>query len=133
MCLLLLLPLIHAMNISFSDQSNLVGIANQITDKVIAYYPPNDSGAFPKSTDSSSAQWFESGMMWTSVFSHVKETGNQTYAALATQALVNASFGTTADFLGPVSLKDYSSTVEGKWNDDILWYSPSNSGGASEQ
>jgi hypothetical protein len=73
------------------------------------YYDPPRTAAegtiFPNSARNASGfQWFQGGIMWGAMFEYFKTVGDQTYVETVTQALVLASFGRTASFLGFFSL-----------------------------
>ena len=65
-------------------------------------------------------QWYEGGIMWGAVMEYIRLTGDTTYTETISQALVLASEGQTASFLGRIPT--LAETLEGKWNDDILWW-----------
>jgi hypothetical protein len=109
------------------DQSSLVSAAKKIADKAMSNYVPSATGAFLKDNeDGQNVQWFESGVIWAAFIEHIKATGDTKWLDQVTQSLVNASYGVSANFLGSPSIQALSGTLEGKWNDDILWYHYSN-------
>jgi mannan endo-1,6-alpha-mannosidase len=89
------------------------------------YYDPprtaTEGTIFPNSAqDSTGFQWFEGGIMWGAMFEYMKTLGDQQYVETISQALVLASFGEIASFLG--AIPTLAETLQGKWNDDILWW-----------
>jgi mannan endo-1,6-alpha-mannosidase len=58
--------------------------------------------------------------MWGALMEYIKTTGDATFATPIVNALTEASFGTVSSFLG--AQPTFAETIEGKWNDDILWW-----------
>lgn len=112
--LLVLAPQLFNCALILFEEDSLLNVASQIAQNIVNSYIPSDTGAF-------TSEWFESGMCWWSLGQYVKETAKTAISPLIFNAISNASYGPSADFLGSPAIKVLSGQL-GKWNDDILWW-----------
>jgi hypothetical protein len=103
------------------DQQSLQTIAATMAKRVISYYVPNEYGYFPKD-NGETVQYFESGMIWGFMLEHAQITRDESQVPIVIQEIVKATYGPTGDLLGPKEFQNAISALEGKWNDDILWW-----------
>jgi mannan endo-1,6-alpha-mannosidase len=113
------------------EKESVLRVANQIAARLLSYYEPNEYGVYPpnSASDATGAQWYEGGVYWGAYFEYVRLTRDLSNVDMATQALVNASFGDAANFLGPPAMREIQG-LQGKWNDDILWWAMPAASGA---
>ena len=117
----MLFPTVLALNLEFNQ---IKQAAQGVASRLMTYYIPNDQGAVPPNTanDASGIQWFESGILWGAMMDYAKVSGDAQFVTTVTTALVSAAYGPAANFLGPAGLQDISATLQGRWNDDIMWW-----------
>jgi Glycosyl hydrolase family 76 len=97
--------------------------AQKAATNLINYYSPNPYGAIPQNgaEDETGVQWYDVGIMWGDLFEYCRVAKDGTMVPTITGALVNASYGPVASFLGG-SQGSALAGLFGKWNDDILWW-----------
>ncbi|KAJ3302832.1 hydrolase 76 protein [Kappamyces sp. JEL0829] len=93
----------------------------------MSYYKPNSQGCVLPNTakDASGFQYYEGGIMWGAMLEYMKTTQGSdspdlSFATTVVNGLTLSSFGTVGSFLGKNQIT--AETLEGKWNDDILWW-----------
>lgn len=116
---------VGAPNIDTTNQQAVTSALRTMVDNLMAYY--NAPGASSQGTinpntnsDASGFQWYEGGIMWGVLSEYMKTTGDLTHATTVVNALTLASYGEVGSFLGTNEV--IAITLEGKWNDDILWW-----------
>ncbi|KAI8901455.1 glycoside hydrolase [Globomyces pollinis-pini] len=65
-------------------------------------------------------EWYECGIMWSAMMEYTKVIGDGKYLKVVSDALSQASAGSTGSFLG--KSPKFSETLLGRGNDDILWW-----------
>lgn len=121
-----LISLVSAQQLNLADPAAVAKFSQGVTQQAMQYYlekpgadgegavTPNPSG------DASGIQWYESGIYWGAILDQARLFKSNTNTAQAGTALGLASNGNVGSFLGANSL--LAATMQGKWNDDILWW-----------
>ncbi|KAI8897453.1 glycosyl hydrolase family 76-domain-containing protein [Globomyces pollinis-pini] len=121
---LLILSPVLSLTINLDDRDQVLLTARRIADNLMNYYDESASqqGTIPPKVGDSEKgwQWYEGGIMWGLMLDYIRLSGNHTYGNTIVNGLTKASFGPIGSFLG--SIPKLSETLEGKWNDDILWW-----------
>ena len=100
--------------------------AGQVANVAVQFYkgkPGSDGlGAVNPSTagDASGIQWYESGIYWGALLDYARTFNDNQFGNDVGTALGLASFGSVGSFLG--SNAAIAATLQGKWNDDIMWW-----------
>lgn len=114
-----------AISLSIDKSGDIETIAKALASNIIQFYTanPDGSGAIAQNsaTDISGIQWYESGIMWGAINEYSRTFTNSDFLNITAKALSLASHGSIGSFLGPSS--ELAATLQGKWNDDIMWYS----------
>ena len=108
-----------------TDEASTNAALKKMVTNLMNYYVPGqtaEKGVIRPNTSPGpdGFQWYEGGIMWGAIMEYIRLTGDTTYSETVSQALVLASEGQTASFLGKIPT--LAETLEGKWNDDILWW-----------
>lgn len=112
--------------VNLDDRAQVAQFGAAVAANALQYYTgaPGGDGqgaVLPNSSpDASGIQWYESGIYWNAVLDHVRSSKNQQTGNVASTALGLASNGNVGSFLGANSA--LAAALQGKWNDDILWY-----------
>jgi len=114
-----------APTLDLTNQAAVQEAAKRIANNLIGYYlkpGASSQGTINPSTaqDASGFQWYEGGIMWGVMMEYMKTTGDLTHITSSVNAMTLGSFGTVGSFLGTDEV--LAITLEGKWNDDILWW-----------
>lgn len=110
--------------VDVTNQAQMKAALAQMSDRLLGYYSTlqTSDGAILNNqrSDSSGFQWYENGIMWGAIMEHTKATGYDKNLQTTVNAITMASYGPVASFLGTNVIS--AATLEGKWNDDILWW-----------
>ncbi|KAI8908021.1 glycoside hydrolase [Gorgonomyces haynaldii] len=115
-----------AAQVNINDGSSVSSFAKQATQNLVNYYKskpgPDGQGAVLQnpSGDVSGVQWWESGVYWGTIFEYARVFKDNSFGNDVANALSLASYGQTGSFLG--ALGAVAATLQGKWNDDIMWW-----------
>lgn len=122
--ILLALQCLATPNVDLTNADSVTKATLAVATNLFNYYTPNSQGALVQNgaSDASGVQWYEVGIMWESLMRTSQLTSNPMMVDTIAGALVNASFGPTANFLGDPSWQALVSSLLGKWNDDLAWW-----------
>ncbi|KAM0754499.1 family 76 glycoside hydrolase [Meredithblackwellia eburnea MCA 4105] len=99
-----------------TDTKSLKNATAQALQNLFSYYVPSSSGVFNENT----TPWHQSGMIWGQYMDYLKWSGDAQFHSRVAGALSNMSYTDEQDFLHS-KYATLQETLEGKWNDDILW------------
>ncbi|KAJ8323437.1 hypothetical protein QVD99_005174 [Batrachochytrium dendrobatidis] len=115
-----------------SDPSDVLGLKKTCTGiatNLMSFYKPSYLGTVPESgrADIHGCQWWESGVLWGSMGEYARNTNDDQFNIILTNALSNVSLSNLevnnfelGTFLGPD--QSIGATLLGRWNDDIEWH-----------
>ncbi|KAI8900965.1 glycosyl hydrolase family 76-domain-containing protein [Globomyces pollinis-pini] len=111
--------------VSFSNQVQTHEIAKQIAGNLMGYYNDGTTAVQGCIIQNSAKnytgyEWYEGGKMWSAMMEYTKVIGDGKYINVVSDALSQASAGSTGSFLG--KSPKFSETLLGRGNDDILWW-----------
>ncbi|KAI8893312.1 glycoside hydrolase [Globomyces pollinis-pini] len=113
-----------AATVDINKPEQLMSATKKVAAQLMSYYTPKTSGGgsiLPSAKNGPEGfQWFEGGIMWGAVMEYQKLTGDDQYKTTVTNGLTLASYGPVGSFLGKNRASQIS--IQGKWNDDILWW-----------
>lgn len=114
-----------APSVDTNSQQAVQQALTKMVDNLMGYYlkpGASSQGTINPNTSptASGFQWYEGGIMWGAISEYMRTTGDVKYATEMVNALTLGSYGTTGSFLGTNEV--LATTIEGKWNDDILWW-----------
>ncbi|KAJ2994805.1 hydrolase 76 protein [Globomyces sp. JEL0801] len=110
---------VMAIKLDVNDQQAMLKAAQGIAKNLMNYYVPGKT-ASQGTILPNTAKTAQGGIMWGVMMDYMKATGDQQYSTAVVNGLTLASYGPTASFLGKTA--SIAETLEGKWNDDILWW-----------
>jgi mannan endo-1,6-alpha-mannosidase len=114
-----------AATVDITSEKAVTDALQKMVTNLIKYYVPGKTASTGTILQNPSKgpegfQWYEGGIMWGAMMEYIKTTGDATYSTTIVNALTEASYGKVSNFLG--NSPKFAETVDGKWNDDILWY-----------
>ncbi|KAG0146417.1 hypothetical protein CROQUDRAFT_62872 [Cronartium quercuum f. sp. fusiforme G11] len=120
-----LLSATHTPKLDLNNEKELLNVTAQAIKNLLKYYTPSNLGVF----DQVETPWWESCVIWWTLLEYAKWTGDYQFTTIATDGLVNASWGTQHDFLGG-NATNATDKIQGRWNDDQLWAAQAVTAGA---
>ncbi|KAI8911131.1 glycoside hydrolase [Gorgonomyces haynaldii] len=116
--------MLSVLALDLNSAASILDAAQQTAVSLMKNYPGSNDGSIPQNglEDSTGVQWYESGILWMTVLEYSRNSGDSQFVQTVSGALANASYGASADFLGPGSIQQLTATLLGKWNDDIAWW-----------
>ncbi|KAI8908020.1 glycoside hydrolase [Gorgonomyces haynaldii] len=129
----MLFPLVAA-QVNLDSSSSVAAFSKKASARLLDYYKtspgPDGQGAVLQnpSQDQTGVQWWESGVYWGTLLDYAKTFQDNSLSSDIAGALSLASYGPVGSFLGALSA--VAATLQGKWNDDIMWWGMATATGA---